>query len=212
MYRSFVKSVSYYFSPIGNIVVDDSINHQIKIKYHLSEEDISKLDILAKESGIKNYMYYEYINDTFVLHLKKPEGGGNSDLIETLKTFKIPESVKEEAKLGLILHDVGYNGGTDTGYNRAIQLQKDYIDIDTLRVIRNWFARHFYVSRSGYLKWIQDGKPTNYIAGRKNFYRGAIAWLIWGGDAAYNWIKSTEIQDALNKNYSNKDNNLPIIN
>ena len=235
MSNLFINLLVTYFQPIGNIVTYNPKNQQIIINYNVSDEDIINMDLLAKKVGLEDPMYYEYIGSKFILHIdnkKEDNKKGNNKKEDNnkednnkedntlyyenngtnVKSFSIPEDVKQEAKIGLTLHDVGYSGGTDTGYNRALQLQKDYIDIDTLRVIRNWFARHFYVSRAGYLKWIKDGRPTNYIPGRKNIYRGAIAWLIWGGDSAYKWVTSLKIQNALNQNYTNKDNTLPAIN
>ena len=123
--------------------------------------------------------------------------------------YAVPADVQGEARIALAMHDLGYNGGTDTGYERAQQLINGRMDIDTLRVMRNWFARHRYVSYPGYQGWVSDGKPQTFIKGRKNSYRGAVAWLLWGGDAAYQWIKSSEIQNALNASYSDKDNSLP---
>ena len=47
----------------------------------------------------------------------------------------------------------------------------------------------------------------------KNGYRGAVAWLIWGGDAAYKWLKTKKIRSLLEKEFpkrkrSPKGNNL----
>lgn len=118
---------------------------------------------------------------------------------------KIPKNVKKDAEKGLELLDLGFSGGTETGINRAKQLAfNDTIPVSDVAVMRAWFARHGPDAKNGgtsypgYCKWIQDQKPTdkNY-----NNYRGAVAWLIWGGDAAYKWIKSKKIREVLKETY-----------
>lgn len=109
--------------------------------------------------------------------------------------YKIPTEVKREAKLGLKLHENGFAGGTTTGWNRAKQLStSDKIDAKTVRIMKAWFARHGPKAKNGgtsypgYRKWVSHGRPTKITPGTKNIYRGAVAWLIWGGDAAFDWI------------------------
>ena len=131
----------------------------------------------------------------------------NTGILQS-KTYSVPQAVRDEAEISLLMHANGYNGGTDTGYSRAEQLKNGTVDLDSLRTMRNWFARHIYVSYPGYQKWVTDGRPTEMISGMKNSYRGAVAWLLWGGDAAYNWIKSSEIQSLLNEHYPSKNNSL----
>ena len=131
----------------------------------------------------------------------------NTGILQS-KTYSVPQAVRDEAEISLLMHKNGYNGGTDTGYSRGEQLKNGTVDLDTLRTMRNWFARHIYVSYPGYQKWVTDGRPTEMISGMKNSYRGAVAWLLWGGDAAYNWIKSSEIQSLLNEHYPSKNNSL----
>lgn len=135
--------------------------------------------------------------------------------------YKINPEIKKDAKLGLKLHNSGFNGGTTTGFNRAKQLASSQgLDIETIRTMRNWFARHYYTSYPGYKKWVKNGKTlstSEYCENCdknhsvKNLYRGAVAWLIWGGDPAYKWIQSKEIQNALTQQYPNKNNTLPKL-
>ena len=110
------------------------------------------------------------------------------------KKYKIPASVKEQAKLSKQLKRLGFRGGTKTGWDRATQLiNNEYISEDTAVVMRNWFARHGPDAKNGgtsypgYVKWIKNKKPTDKKA--KNNSRGAVAWLLWGGTPAYKWIK-----------------------
>ena len=117
------------------------------------------------------------------------------------KKVTIPVKVKDECRLGLDLIDRGFAGGTETGITRAKQLSSEkHIDVDTLVKMRGWFSRHGPdaqnggTSYPGYLKWVTDGCPVD---GKTNVYRGAVAWLIWGGDAAYIWLKSSRIRELL---------------
>ena len=125
--------------------------------------------------------------------------------------IKIPQQVKKEAQEGYLLHTNGFVGGTDTGYERDHQLiNSKEISIQDLRVMRNWFARHRITSYPGYLKWVSDNKPE-IVDRNKNNYRGAVAWLLWGGTPAYEWINSNEVQEALNREYPDKENKLPNL-
>ena len=128
---------------------------------------------------------------------------------ETDNRILIPVNVKEEAKLGLNLLRKGYKGGTTTGWNRAKQLVScKYIDLNSLIVMRAWFAHHGPDAKNGgtsypgYLKWIKNGRPMD--KSHKNKYRGAVSWLIWGGDAAYRWLKTKKVRFALKKAYDNR--------
>ena len=129
--------------------------------------------------------------------IKKQKGGGMN--------VKIPKNVRDNALLGIKLLNKGFKGGTNTGWNRAKQLAYDeYIDSKSLADMRTWFARHGPDAKNGgtsypgYCKWVKDGMPMN-----KNFskYRGAVSWLIWGGNAAYKWLKSNSIRKILEKDF-----------
>lgn len=101
---------------------------------------------------------------------------------------KIPEGVKREAKIGLQMHKDGFAGGTKTGWDRAKQLVRcTYVSDDTVKIMRAWYARHKVTSKPGYQKWVRNGKPTD-PKGNKSKYRGAVAYLIWGGLAGEKWM------------------------
>ena len=125
---------------------------------------------------------------------------------------KIPINVKKAALKGIELLDKGFKGGTQTGWDRARQLAGDYIDPESLADMRTWFARHGPDARSGgtsypgYLKWIRDGSPTDYGF---NKYRGAVSWLIWGGDAAYKWLKTPKIRKMLAQMFPKRKQSSP---
>ena len=118
------------------------------------------------------------------------------------KRYKVPAAVKKEARLGLKMHNSGFKGGTTTGWNRARQLEKcEYVTGRTIKTMKAWFARHGPDAKNGgtsypgYRRWVRSGKPSS--AGStpkiKNNNRGAVAWLIWGGDPAYKWVKGIKI-------------------
>lgn len=123
--------------------------------------------------------------------------------------IKIPSDVRKTAELGIKLLDMGYLGGTQTGWDRAKQLAfNEFIDIYSLADMRTWFARHGPdasnggTSYPGYCSWIKNGKPIN----KENTenYRGAVSWLIWGGDAAYKWLKTLKVRTILEKDFPNR--------
>ncbi|MDX1471796.1 MAG: hypothetical protein R3213_09895 [Flavobacteriaceae bacterium] len=109
--------------------------------------------------------------------------------------YKVPASVRREARLGLKLKAAGFDGGTATGWRRARQLINcDTVSGNTVKTMKAWFARHGPraknggTSKPGYDKWVRHGKPTKPTKETKRKYRGAVAWLIWGGDPALKWV------------------------
>lgn len=118
---------------------------------------------------------------------------------------KVPADVKREARQGLIMLKNGYEGGMPTGWHRARQLAtKSEVDVETLKTMRNWFARHGPYAKNGgtsfpgYQRWKKDGAPLALSAKhKKDEYRGAVAYLIWGGQAAYKWLDSAQVQKLL---------------
>lgn len=127
----------------------------------------------------------------------RQRGGGN--------TVKIPREVQLAAKLGLALIELGYKGGTPTGWARAKQLTGQTIDLKSLADMRTWFARHGPdssnggTSYQGYSTWMRDGQPINLK--EKNKRRGVVSWLIWGGDSAYLWLKQPDVREALKRQF-----------
>lgn len=118
-----------------------------------------------------------------------------------VETISVPQSVRDAAQQGLELLSRGFKGGTETGWKRAKQLANGSVTLGDLANMRAWFARHGPDAKNGgtsypgYCKWMQAGAPLN--VSNFNNYRGAVAWLIWGGSPAYMWLKSEPIRELL---------------
>lgn len=120
-------------------------------------------------------------------------------------TIKIPEDVRNDALQGLKLLELGFEGGTSTGWDRAKQLAfNETIDVKSLADMRTWFARHGPDAKNGgtsypgYCKWVKQGMP---LRSEQKSHRGAVSWLIWGGDPAYKWLKTKNVRDLLKTYY-----------
>lgn len=117
--------------------------------------------------------------------------------------YKVPLSVKKEAEIGLLLRKNGFEGGTSTGWGRGKQLKEcEYVSKHTIKIMKAWFARHGPRAKNGgtsypgYKKWVKNGKPKTPSSppnSNKNDYRGAVSWLIWGGDEGLKWVDSINL-------------------
>lgn len=125
---------------------------------------------------------------------------------------RVPADVREAAKLGIRLKtDHGRPGGTATGIGRGRQLSRsDTIGVDTLAIMRAWFARHGPdainggTSYRGYVVWRKQHGSAPKKAGR-----GAVAWLLWGGDPAYRWLKTPAIRKLLKQHFPKRKQSKP---
>jgi len=127
--------------------------------------------------------------------------------------IQIPKEVKQAAQKGLEMKKMGFKGGVETGIKRAKQLVgKNKIPIEDLRFMRNWFARHYYTSGPGYKKFTEKNKDLEDF--KKDELKGAVAFLIWGGVPAYNWVYSAEntrlLEQHFNKKFSEKPGELEL--
>lgn len=94
------------------------------------------------------------------------------DSEDTSATYAIPDRVKKNAQRGLELRKKFGRGGTDVGENTARTLAAGgSIGIEKVRHINRYFPRHAGDNLSD--------KTSN----------GWIAWLLWGGDAAWSWTR-----------------------
>lgn len=147
-----------------------------------------------------------------------------------VQKLPIPTKVRYWAKLGLLMKkEWRFDGGVDTGIRRARQLANDkFIPLEDFKTMRNWFARHGpgakpVVSGRGisYQKNNKHGncvqrfhdwyfcrsKNEQVILRQKHKNRGFVAWCLWGGDAAFEWIKK-EAKKYLGEKYDfNKPGN-----
>jgi len=90
------------------------------------------------------------------------------------RTYKPPQSVRNNARRGLQLRQQFGRGGTATGIARARDLANGKgIPVATLRRMRAFFERH------------EGNKDTPPSEGN-----GQIAWLLWGGDAGRRWVNA----------------------
>lgn len=104
------------------------------------------------------------------------------------QTFKPPKAAIDAAKRGLELRAKYKRGGLSTreageqgigsGVQRAVNLARgDALDLDTLKMMRGFFARH------------ERNKDNRNEKGEPA--AGMIAWLLWGGDPARAWVNRT---------------------
>ena len=117
---------------------------------------------------------------------------------------KVPENVKKTALYSYKLKSLGFKGGIETGWKRAKQLStKSEIPIEDLRFMKAWFARHVYASYPSYKKWIDSGRPKTSSEWYRK--RGILSWILWAGNAGFNWVNSKKNVNLLNKHYPNKN-------
>jgi hypothetical protein len=94
--------------------------------------------------------------------------------------MKAPILAGRVAAQALIWREKFNRGGTSIGVARAVQL-KNNEDLSDSTIARMWsfFRRHEV-----------DKKAEGFRRGEKGFpSAGRVAWDLWGGDPAYNWLK-----------------------
>lgn len=88
-----------------------------------------------------------------------------------------PKTVAEAAARGLELREEHGRGGTEVGVRRANQLMdRETVSDRDIKSMYSYFARHA-VDKHG-KNWADRDRPS----------AGYIAWQLWGGDAARDWI------------------------
>ena len=118
------------------------------------------------------------------------------------RMVKVPQNVKKWALYAFKLKKLGFEGATETGWKRAKQLAtKEFIPIEDLRYMRNWYARHIYTSYPGYKRWEDLGRPKDVKYHKQHSIE---SWLTWGGNAGFRWVNSQKTVDLLNS-YFNKN-------
>jgi hypothetical protein len=89
--------------------------------------------------------------------------------------------VQRAAEKGLELRRQFNRGGTEIGVARARDLSNGKrIPPETINRMLSYFARH------------EVDKEAENFGNDENPSPGYIAWLLWGGDAGYAWVKRIE--------------------
>lgn len=100
--------------------------------------------------------------------------------------FVPPLQVAQYAEEGLKLRAQFHRGGTDVGLARAEELMsRKALSPETILRMYSFFARH-EVDKKG-KNFSNPEKPSN----------GFIAWMLWGGDPAKEWV--TGIRNQMKK-------------
>lgn len=95
----------------------------------------------------------------------------------TARQLTPPVSVATAARRGLELRETHGRGGTAVGKRRAEQLStRDPISLADMKSMYSYFARHEVDKRGA--NWADRTDPS----------AGYIAWLLWGGDDARDWV------------------------
>lgn len=108
--------------------------------------------------------------------------------------FTPPAEVRSNAKRGLELRQKYNRGGTAVGVARARDLSNGAsLPLDTIKRMNSYFSRH-EVDKKGE-GWGKDSA-------------GYIAWLLWGGDSGWAWVKGIlrdeeKKEKAVMDNYAN---------
>jgi hypothetical protein len=92
-----------------------------------------------------------------------------------------PQAVQRAAEKGLELRRQFNRGGTEIGVARARDLSNGKrIPPETINRMLSYFARH------------EVDKEAENFGNDENPSPGYIAWLLWGGDPGYAWVKRIE--------------------
>ena len=110
--------------------------------------------------------------------------------------MRVPDDVRRTAAAGLELKRTGYDGARALGMRRGRQLVGGSVTVDDLQVMRAWFARHVHTSYPNYVAW---QNATDSDRARRGAWRGAVAWMLWGGTPGYCWVLSPEIQKLITR-------------
>lgn len=118
-----------------------------------------------------------------------------NEFINESKSFNdYPKSAQKAARKALKWKEKygdEVKGGTRVGWTRANQLANgENLSVDTIKRMKAFFDRH---QKNKKIEPENKGEPWKD--------NGYVAWLIWGGDSAYNWAerKIKEIEKE-NKN------------
>lgn len=97
------------------------------------------------------------------------------------KYVSVPKSVQQAAKKGLELRKKWRRGGIGPGQTTAKYLASGKFPKERIKKMFSYLSRHEVDKKS---KAWKDGMPDGGPSA------GKIAWLLWGGDPGFRWIKS----------------------
>lgn len=107
----------------------------------------------------------------------------------------IPKDVAENCRYANHLKSAGFEGGRKKGISRSHQLSRaKRISPRDAMEMRAWFSRHVKTSYPNYVEWLDAIDDDRSV---RSAWKGAVAWLLWGGTAAYYWILSDEVQQQI---------------
>jgi len=181
-----------------------------ELKTHIEEEHIfyTKINTANEKYNkeLPNKEQSQKMDDIHFKNIKKYikeiQDGGKSQYYGKRSSImvKVPKNVKKWAQYAFKLKELGFEGAVETGWKRAKQLStKEYIPIEDLRYMRNWYARHIYTSYPTFREWIDAGRPKTKEWHNK---RGILAWITWGADAGLKWVNSEKTLKLLNKHFN----------
>jgi serine/threonine protein kinase len=221
--KSILKKINTYQKPILNDLLESVLIPMLKqenTQRPTITEVVSKLDTLYKKmlsDVTDNTVTLEKQSDVMDLSELIKKIDNLSVLTGTFEEFdqtggkkqfygkkssvnvRIPKNVKKWAQYAFYLKKSGFQGALETGWKRAKQLaNNDFIPIEDLRYMRNWYARHIYTSYPGFKQWIDAGKPMDESWHNK---RAIQSWVTWGGNPGFKWINSDKVINLLNNHF-----------
>jgi hypothetical protein len=134
--------------------------------------------------------------------------GDDQDQDQDIVRVRIPEKIRKTAFYAFKLKELGFNGGNIGAWNFAKKLvTKNYISIEDMRYMRNWFSGHLKISYPIYKKWYDIGRPKDSKWHTKN---SIVLWVMRGGNHAFKWINSDKNIKLLNSHFNTDYKKLKI--
>lgn len=178
-------------------MLSDVTNDNVTLEKETGVMDLSELIKKIDNLSVLTNEYDDTVEDFEQTGGKKQFYGKKSSV-----NVKIPKNVKKWAQYAFYLKKLGFQGALETGWRRAKQLaNNDFIPIEDLRYMRNWYARHIYTSYPGFKQWIDAGKPMDSSWHNK---RAIQSWVTWGANPGFKWVNSDKVINLLN-NHFDKD-------
>ena len=187
-------------------VFKKKIYHPYEKTYLQLSPEMSQKEFLESQARIREilpskYSWMKQQNEKQNEKQNEQQEGGRAQYYgkKSSVMIDVPKNVKRWAEYAFKLRNQGFLGAIETGWKRAKQLStQKSIPIEDLRYMRNWYARHIYVSYPSFKAWVDSGKPNSPEWHKKH---GIISWLTWGGNAGFNWVNSDKVIKLLNNHF-----------